>query len=119
MLRVARPSAPPTCCIVLSTAEATPESSCATPATAVSVIGTNTRPMPTAMRTIQGSRFVAYRLFVDVELREAPHRHGRHERTRAGDPAWVDRVIKAEAICAAKTIPNENGRNAKPALSGE
>ena len=44
VLRVASPSAPPTCCMVLSTPEAMPESRCATWCTAVSVIGTKVSP---------------------------------------------------------------------------
>jgi hypothetical protein len=55
---VARPSAPPTCCIVFSTPEPTPESRWSTRWTAARVIGTNVRPMPTAISTMNGNRSV-------------------------------------------------------------
>ena len=49
-----RPRVPPTCCDTFSMAEATPESRRSTPATAVSVIGTNTCPSPTPTNAIAG-----------------------------------------------------------------
>ena len=54
VLSVASPSAPPTCCMVFSTPEPMPESSARTWCTAVRVSGTNVRPMPTAIRTMNG-----------------------------------------------------------------
>src|SRR3954462_428662 len=53
--RTARPSAPPTCWVVLSRPEARPESSAATPLVAAIVIGTNDMPSPTPITTIAGS----------------------------------------------------------------
>ena len=46
--RIARPSAPPTCCEVLMSPLASPDSWAETPATAAIVSGTNTSPSPTA-----------------------------------------------------------------------
>ena len=46
--RIARPSAPPTCCDVLISPDARPASCGATPLTAPIVIGTKAKPSPTA-----------------------------------------------------------------------
>ena len=46
--RIARPSAPPTCCDVLISPDARPASCGSTPLTAAIVIGTNAKPSPTA-----------------------------------------------------------------------
>ena len=54
VLSVASPSAPPTCCMVLSTPEPMPESSARTWCTAVRVTGTNVRPMPSDIRMMPG-----------------------------------------------------------------
>ena len=53
--RIARPSAPPTCCDVLISPEARPVSCGSTPLTAAIVIGTNANPSPTAA-TSDGNR---------------------------------------------------------------
>ena len=55
--RTARPSAPPTCCEVLKSPEASPASSPATFVVASSVIGTNVRPMPIEVTPIAGSNW--------------------------------------------------------------
>jgi hypothetical protein len=55
VVSAASPIAPPICCIVLSAAEAAPESSSFTPATAVRVIGTKVRPRPKESTTTHGS----------------------------------------------------------------
>ncbi len=60
VLSTARPSEPPICCMAFSTPEPIPESRSPTPWTAVSVIGTNTNPMPNDIIRIQGSRSFAY-----------------------------------------------------------
>ena len=56
VLKGASPSAPPICCIALRTPDPMPESSSLTPWTAVSVSGTNTKPMPNDITRIHGSR---------------------------------------------------------------
>ena len=56
--RIARPSAPPTCCIVLSTPEPMPASADGMPCRATSVIGTKVRPMPIDMVTMNGAMSV-------------------------------------------------------------
>ena len=53
--RIARPSEPPTCWVVLSSPDASPESPLATPLVAAIVIGTNDIPRP-APRTIMAGR---------------------------------------------------------------
>ena len=53
--RIARPSAPPTCCDVLISPDASPVSCGSTPDTAAIVIGTNANPSPTAA-TSDGNR---------------------------------------------------------------
>src|SRR4051812_50217362 len=55
VLRIARPSEPPTCWVVFSSPEASPESAGATPFVAEIVIGTNDIPSP-APRTIMAGR---------------------------------------------------------------
>ena len=54
VLSVARPSAPPTCCMVFSTPEPMPESAARTWWTAVRVSGTNVMPMPIDMVITHG-----------------------------------------------------------------
>src|SRR4051795_605490 len=56
----AMPSAPPTCCDVLISPDARPASDGFTPASAAIEIGTNVKPMPTAMTRKPGSRSLAY-----------------------------------------------------------
>jgi hypothetical protein len=56
--RIASPSDPPTCCVVLSRPEASPESSGATLVVAAIVIGTNDIPRPSAMITSAGSTWL-------------------------------------------------------------
>jgi len=51
---------PPTCCDVLTIAEATPASARATPAVAVAIAGAKTRPSPTPMTSSEGSTCEAY-----------------------------------------------------------
>ena len=56
--RIASPSDPPTCCVVLSRPEASPESWGATPVVAAIVIGTNDIPRPIARITSAGSTWL-------------------------------------------------------------
>ncbi len=56
--RIARPSAPPTCCIVLRTPEPMPESSGRRWCTAVRVTVTKVMPMPIDISSIHGNRWV-------------------------------------------------------------
>ena len=118
VLSVARPSVPPTCCIVLSTAEATEESSWATPWTAVRVSGTKIRPRPKARTTIHGSRSEAYVLcgvrWVKPHMPSVAKPAPAPEIQRGSTLA-----MRNDATCAATTMPTENGRNARPVLSGE
>ena len=55
---VARPSAPPTCCIVFSMPDPMPESSARTWCTAVRVSGTNVMPMPSDIKMMNGKMSV-------------------------------------------------------------
>src|SRR2546423_15530087 len=52
--RIARPSAPPTCWVVLRSPEASPDSLAGTPLVAEIVIGTNESPRPAPRATIAG-----------------------------------------------------------------
>ena len=108
--RAARPSAPPTCCIVFSTPEPTPASSGRRWWTAVRVSGTKTAPMPSAIRHTYGricgpvADARAQRLTLadgvqhvlaavgDGQPGEPVERDGRHQRADAGDVARVDPV---------------------------
>ena len=59
VLRAAVPIEPPTCCMVLTSAEATPESCRATPAVAVLMAGEKIMPKPRPMATSGGTTFTA------------------------------------------------------------
>ena len=58
--RTARPSAPPICCDVLNSPDASPWSSSSRPVVAISVSGMNTAPMPSDVRSIAGSTSATY-----------------------------------------------------------
>ena len=58
VLNSAVPIDPPTCCIVLTIAEATPASLGCTPNVAVAIAELNTSPMPAPMTRIPGSTLV-------------------------------------------------------------
>ena len=57
--RIASPSEPPTCWVVLSSPEASPESPLATPLVAAIVIGTNDIPKPVPTTTMAGRTWLA------------------------------------------------------------
>ena len=59
MLSAAVPIEPPTCCMVLTSAEATPESRRATPAVAVLMAGEKIMPKPRPMTTNAGAMLTA------------------------------------------------------------
>ena len=56
----AMPSAPPICCDVLISPDASPASACLTPASAAIEIGTNENASPTPMSRKPGSRSPRY-----------------------------------------------------------
>jgi len=58
-VRIARPSEPPTCWVVFSNPEASPESAAATPLVAAIVIGTNDIPRPNPSTIIAGKTWLA------------------------------------------------------------
>src|SRR3954462_6559319 len=60
VLRNAMPSDAPTCCIVLTSADAAPASWFGTPSSAVDDSGTNTCPMPRLISSIAGTTWTAY-----------------------------------------------------------
>jgi hypothetical protein len=57
--RIARPSEPPTCWVVLTSPEASSESRAATPFVAEIVIGTNDIPRPVPSTSIAGRTWLA------------------------------------------------------------
>ena len=57
--RIAKPSEPPTCWVVLSSPEASPESPLATPLVAAIVTGTNDSPRPGPRTSIAGRTWLA------------------------------------------------------------
>ena len=59
VLSVARPSAPPTCCMVLSTPDAMPESRAADTVHGAQRHRDEDQPMPSGISTMNGSRSVA------------------------------------------------------------
>ncbi len=59
VLRAEVPIDPPTCCMVLTRADATPESSRATPAVAVLMAGAKIMPKPRPMISRAGSTALA------------------------------------------------------------
>src|SRR3954453_18193967 len=60
VFRNAMPSEAPTCCIVLTSADAAPASWSGTPSSAVDDSGTNTCPIPRLISSIAGTTCTAY-----------------------------------------------------------
>src|SRR3954451_9927378 len=60
VFRNAMPSDAPTCCIVLTSADAAPASWFGTPSSAVDESGTKTCPMPRLIRSSAGTTWTAY-----------------------------------------------------------
>ena len=83
----AMPSAPPTCCDVLISPDARPGLEARTPASAAIEIGTNGKPMPTAITRKPGSRSLDVRA-ADRDLREVRDAGG--EERHAGDEHGLD-----------------------------
>ena len=116
--RSASPRAPPICCAVLKRPDASPASSAGTPLVAISVIGTNTSPMPIEVSMIPGRRSGRYDPS-GVSRRNV----SRPSVPRASPMSGTSRAPSiGTSFCespAPMITPAVNGTNAKPASSGE
>src|SRR6266508_1997804 len=70
--KIATPSAPPICCVVLMSPDASPASCGATPASAAIDIGTNENPSPTPIAKKPGSRSTAYEPSAETCVNQVP-----------------------------------------------
>src|SRR4051812_36217591 len=112
------PSAPPTCCDVLISPDASPASDDRTPASAAIVIGTKEKPMPTAMSRKPGRRSATYEPPTDTCVKYArPAVRNAMPVTSTG--LTPTRVTSCAATAEHGIAVPATARYATPARSGE
>src|SRR4051812_43653658 len=116
VLRNATPSAPPTCCMVLTSALATPASWLGTPSSAVEDSGTNTCPIPRLISNMDGTTCVRYAESAGSWVSQSIPSTAR-ENPPVASTRGPNRGSVRDAIVEDVMIPSGNGRNAMPALS--
>src|SRR5450631_4382613 len=117
VVKIAKPSEPPTCCITFSSPDADPDSCGSTPATATMVSGTNKNPMPRPKTTSGPSKLATYVLCtLTSDSHHRPDAHITPPSTMNGfGPTFTNCLAQ---ICALTMIAALTGRKMKPVFSG-